>query len=122
MAREDMVAHWTQAKTWVNIGSSMVDVFNTTNDAGLAVRIDFANKTQVAAEVQWDKIGSGTQTLECVDVADVTKVLFTMAVVSGNNVLALTAIPAHFLPVSSSASYGRVQQQQETTPCSGAVQ
>ncbi|MEK6881540.1 MAG: hypothetical protein AABY22_18100, partial [Nanoarchaeota archaeon] len=53
----------------------------------------FIGGQKYAAEIQWDKIGTGTQNVRVIDVDNSANVLFDVAVVSGNNVVALTTLP-----------------------------
>lgn len=92
--RESLVGMWTEPSTKTNIGTSFVDVYVDTNSAGRPVKVDFASKTQYAASIQWDKIGAGTQNVRAVDADNVANVLFDVAVVSGDNDVALASLPA----------------------------
>ena len=92
-AREDLVAQWDVSATKTNIGASFVDVYIQTNAEGKSAQIDTNGKTQVKLYVLWNKIGSGTQTIQVLEVGT-ANVLITLNVVSGRNVSALTNIPA----------------------------
>lgn len=91
--REDLVAQWTQSITKTNIGTSFVDIYNQTNGDGKSIQIDTNGKTEVKLQVNWNKIGTGAQTVQVLEVGT-ANVLITLAVVSGRNVSALTTIPA----------------------------
>lgn len=92
-AREETVAAWEVASVKTNIGAAFVDIYTETNSQGKALRVDFTGKTQYAAGVWWDKIGTGTQNVRCVDVDNVANVLFDIVVVSGRNTTGPTALP-----------------------------
>ena len=95
VAREDLVAHWTLLATKTNIGTAYVDIYTGTGQAGLVVKVDFTDKTQRAATIQWNKVGTGTQTVRAVDADNVANVLFeTASLVTGENDVALAALPA----------------------------
>lgn len=98
-ARESLVAQWDVSKTWTNIGTSFVDVYDNTlfvNADAKAVRIDFTGKTQYRMVAQWNKIGSGTQQLKaCTTAAPTTDILHTFTnIVSGENDSGLVTLPA----------------------------
>ena len=90
--REDCVAQWNVSITKTNIGTSFVNVYTQTNSDGKSVQIDTNGKTEVKLYVLWNKVGSGTQTVQVLEVGT-ANVLISMNVVSGRNVSALTAIP-----------------------------
>jgi hypothetical protein len=92
-AREDLVAYWEVTSTKTNIGASFVDIYVNTNADGKSVQIDTNGKTQVRLAVLWNKIGTGTQTVQVLEVGT-ANVLISLDVVSGRNASALTAIPA----------------------------
>jgi len=95
LLRQSLGGMWTRQNTFTNIGTAYIDVYAL--GVGLPVRMDFLNKTQVAAKIQWNKIGTGTQNLRAVDADNVANVLFTSAsLVTGDNNVALTAFPAAF--------------------------
>ncbi len=94
VARESLVGMWTEPSTKSNVGTAFVDVYTDANSAGRPVWVDFAGKSQFAASIQWDKIGAGTHNVRVVDADDVANVLFDVAVVSGDNAVALAALPA----------------------------
>lgn len=91
--REELVAMWDVSSTKTNIGTSFVDIYTQTNADGKSVRIDTTGKTEVLLQVLWNKVGTGTQTVQVLEVGT-ANVLISMDVVSGNNVTALTDIPA----------------------------
>lgn len=91
--REDCIAQWNVSITKTNIGTSFVNVYTQTNSDGKSVQIDTNGKTEVKLYVLWNKVGSGTQTVQVLEVGT-ANVLISMNVVSGQNVSALTAIPA----------------------------
>lgn len=93
-AREEDVASWCTAVTLTNVGSTFKDLYAGTNSDGKSFHVDFTGKTQVAACVDWNKIGTGTQTIQAVQADLTSNVLFTKDVVSGHNDFALASLPA----------------------------
>jgi len=91
---EVLAAHWTEPSTKTNIGTAFVDIYTTAGSDGLSVRVDFTGKTQAAARILWNKIGTGTQNLRCVDRDNVANVLFDVVVVDGGQDVAPAALPA----------------------------
>lgn len=96
VAREDLVAQWDVSVTKTNIGTNFVDVYTQTNSDGKSVQIDTNGKTQVRLKVLWNKVGSGTQTVQVLEVGT-ANVLISMDVVSGANLSSLETIPAGLL-------------------------
>lgn len=93
-ARWSLAAQWSQSITKTNIGTAMADVYNQTNAAGKKLLIDTNAKTDCRLSVNWNKVGTGTQTVEVVD--DANNVLLSITVVSGFNDSTSVAIPAAF--------------------------
>lgn len=93
VAREDCVADWHVSMTKTNLPITFGDVYNQANSDGKSVQIDTNGKTQVKLQVNWNKIGTGTHTVQVIEVGT-ANVLISMNVVSGRNTTALTPIPA----------------------------
>lgn len=93
---ETLYAQWSQSMTKTNIGATFTDVYSQTNADGKSVSIDTNGKTEVKLSINWNKIGTGTQTVQVIDVVG-SVVLISMNVVSGYQETALTAIPAGLL-------------------------
>jgi hypothetical protein len=109
-AREDLVAAWDSSSTKTNIGASFVDIYTQANSDGKSVQIDTNGKTNVKLMVLWNKIGTGTQTLQVLEVGT-ANVLISMDVVNGRNVSALTAIPA---ALQNSVKFYKLQAKSTT--------
>lgn len=90
--REDLAAQWDVSVTLTTIGTSFVDVYTQTNSDGKSAQLDTNGLTWVRLEVLWNKIGSGTQSVQVLEVGT-ANVLISLDVVSGRNVSSLTAIP-----------------------------
>ena len=89
-----LVGHWTQSQTKTNIGTSFIDVYPQTNSNGKAILIDTDAFTTMRLQIQWNKVGSGTQTCQ---VITGILVLVSTDVVSGSNDSAFDAIPVTLL-------------------------
>ena len=89
-----LVAHWTMSQTKSNIGTSFVDVYIQTNSNGKAILIDTDAFTTARLQIQWNKIGTGTQSCQVINGATV---LVSTDVVDGNNDSGFDAIPAGLL-------------------------
>ena len=94
-----LVGMWTQSQTKTNIGTAFVDVYTQTNSNGKAVFIDTDTFTQVRLQIQWNKVGAGTQTCQVINGATV---LVSMNVVSGSNDSGFVSIPAGLLNAENS--------------------
>lgn len=94
-----LMAHWTLSSTKTNIGTAFVDVYTQTNANGKAILMDTGTFTQVRLQIQWNKIGTGTQTCQVINGATV---LVSMNVVSGSNDSGFVAIPAGLLNAENS--------------------
>lgn len=94
-----LMGMWTQSSTKTNIGTGFVDVYTQTNSNGKAVFIDTDTFTQVRLQIQWNKVGAGTQTCQVINGATV---LVSMNVVSGSNDSGFVAIPAGLLNAENS--------------------
>jgi hypothetical protein len=81
------------SSTKTNMGTAFVDIYTQTNSDGKSVQIDNNGKTQVRLMVFWDKIGTGTHSVQVLEVGT-SNVFISMDVVSGRNTSALTNIPA----------------------------
>lgn len=90
---EEVVAHWTMSQTKNNIGTSFTDIYDQTNADGKSVHVDFTGQTQYTICINWNKIGTGTQTVRCIDVETPTNILFIKDVISGHNDVDLTDLP-----------------------------
>jgi hypothetical protein len=100
--RESLVGHWLKERAFTNIGTAFVDICNSANCANNPVSIDTTGKTFVRLDVQWDKIGTGTQTVQLVQCTTSActangTVLVSLNVVSGNNDSGLVSIPSGLL-------------------------
>ena len=93
----DLLASWDSSSTKTNIGTTFVDIFTGTSSNGKGILIDTDTYTQVRLHIQWNKIGSGTQTVQVVDIANAANVLITLNVVSGSNDSGWVSIPAGLL-------------------------
>lgn len=109
-AREDLAATWDSSSIKTNIGASFVDVYTQANSDGKSAQVDTNGKTQVKLQVNWNKVGSGTQTVQVLEVGT-ANVLISMDVVSGRNVSALTAIPA---ALQNSVKFYKLQAKSTT--------
>ena len=89
-----LMSHWTMSQTKSNIGTSFVNVYPQTNSNGKAILIDTDAFTTARLYVQWNKIGTGTQTCQVINGATV---LVSTNVVSGSNDSGFDAIPAGLL-------------------------
>lgn len=89
-----LVAHWTQSQTKSNIGTSFVNVYTQTNSNGKAILIDTDTFTEVRLQIQWNKIGGGTQDCQVINGANV---LVSLTVVSGSNDSGFDSIPVGLL-------------------------
>jgi len=89
-----LVANWHQSSTKTNIGTSFVDVYTGANSNGKAQFIDTDVFTQVRLQIEWNKIGTGTQSCQVVDIASGTNILITLTVVSGSNDSGFVSIPS----------------------------
>lgn len=106
----NLAAHWSQSMTKTNIGASFVNVYSQTNADGKSIFIDTNGKDSVKLTVNWNKVGSGTQTVEVIE-SGLSVQLVTMNVVSGYNVVTVV-IPAgvadsqrkYYIRVKSSTS------------------
>jgi hypothetical protein len=94
-----LTGHWTLSSTKTNIGTAFVDIYTQTNANGKAVYIHTGTATTARMEVNWNKVGAGTQTCRLVDVANSANVLVSLNVVSGSNDSGFDAIPADLLNV-----------------------
>ena len=81
------------SSTKTNIGTAFVDIYTQTNSDGKSVQIDTSGKTQVRLMVFWNKIGTGTHSVQVLEVGT-SNMLISIDVVSGRNTFALTNIPA----------------------------
>ena len=108
--REDLVAHWNLSSTKTNIGTAFVDIFTQTNSDGKSVQIDTNDKTQLRLVVNWNKVGTGTQTVQILEVGT-ANVLATMNVVSGRNDTGIINIPAF---ATNSVKYYKIQAKSTT--------
>lgn len=86
--------HWTEFSTKSNIGTSYVDLYTTAGSVGLPCLADFAGRTIARLVVQWNKIGTGTQSVRAVDADNVANVLIEMTVVADGNDSGEVALPA----------------------------
>ena len=89
-----LMAHWTQSQTKTNIGTSFVNVYPQTNSNGKAILIDTDAFTIARLYVQWNKIGTGTQTCQIINGATV---LVSTNVINGANDSGFDLIPAGLL-------------------------
>ena len=94
-----LMAHWSMSQTKSNIGTSFVNVYPQTNSNGKAILIDTDTFTTVRLQVQWNKVGSGTQTCQIINGATV---LVSTDVISGSNDSGFDAIPAGLLNAENS--------------------
>ena len=95
MPREENVASWDGSSTKTNIGTAYVDVYVAAGDDGRTVRVDFTGKTQVSGRLLWDKLGTGTHAVKCVNRDLTTDTLWELTnVLAGGNVIPLTTLPA----------------------------
>jgi hypothetical protein len=78
--------------TKTNIGASFIDIYNQANSNGKSMQIDTNGKTQLRLEVLWNKIGTGTQTVQVLEVGT-ANVLASLNVISGRNDSGLLSIP-----------------------------
>lgn len=90
--RFSLIAQWDVSSTKTNIGTSFVNIYTQTNSDGKSISIDTNGKDSVKLTVNWNKVGSGTQTVE---IHDGSNVLISMNVVSGLNT-STVIIPAAF--------------------------
>ena len=88
-----LMAHWDQSSTKTNIGTSFVDVYTQTNSIGKAIKIDTTGFTTIRLMVTWNKVGSGTQSIQVIAVDDAS-VIVSKDIVSGENDTGFVAIPA----------------------------
>jgi hypothetical protein len=99
---EDLVGQWTKQRTFTNIGTSFIDIHgDLTNGAGLPTFLDTQEKTKIRLNVQWNKIGTGTQTVQLIlctnfQCTATSSVIVSLDVVSGNNNI-LTNIPSNMI-------------------------
>lgn len=107
--RQSLVAHWTFTQAKTNIGSAFSNVYVGANSDGKSVPVDTTGKTQARLVVCWNKIGTGTHTVQVVDAAGA--VLISTNVVSGRNDSGLAAIPAGML---DSTDFFRLQAKSTT--------
>jgi len=108
--REELVAQWDVSSTKTNIGVSFVDVYTQTNADGKSVQIDTNGKTEVRLMVLWNKVGTGTQTVQVLEIGT-ANVLISLDVVSGRNVSALTSIP---VALQNSVKFYKLQVKSTT--------
>jgi hypothetical protein len=108
--REDLVAHWDASSTKTNIGLAFVDVYTQTGSDGKSMQIDTNGKTQLRLVVNWNKIGTGTQTVQILEVGT-ANVLATLTVTSGRNDSGLISIPVF---AQNSLKYYKVQANSST--------
>ena len=94
-----LMAHWTMSQTRSNIGTSFADVYQQTNSNGKASFIHSGSSTTVRLQIEWNKVGTGTQSCQIVDIANAANILVTLTVVSGSNDSGFVAIPADLLNV-----------------------
>ena len=65
------------SKTMTNIGTTNVDIYVTAFDKEDMMIIDCSNITDFRIIYMWDYVGTGTQTIRWVDVADNTNILYS---------------------------------------------
>ena len=94
-----LVGMWTQSTTKTNIGTSFVNVYTQTNSDGKAVYIDTDTFTTMRLQVEWNKVGSGTQSCQVITTGGT--VAISTDVVSGTNDSGFDAIPAGLLNASN---------------------
>ena len=100
VSSELLAAHWTVSVPKTNIGTSFTNIHPQANSDGKSCWIDLSGKTQVRLCVNWNKVGTGTHTVQVIDAAGT--VLVSMNVGSGLNNSGLIAIPAGLLNAASS--------------------
>ena len=94
-----LMATWSQSMTKTNIGTAFTNVYTQTNSNGKAILIDTDAFTTARLYVQWNKVGSGTQSCQIINGATV---LVSTDVVSGANDSGFNAIPAGLLNAENS--------------------
>jgi hypothetical protein len=109
-SREDLVGRWDNSQTKTNIGVAFVDIFTQANSDGKSMQIDTTDKSQLRLVVNWNRIGTGTQTVQILEVGT-ANVLATMTVVSGRNDSGLIDIPAF---AEDAVKYYKVQARSTT--------
>jgi hypothetical protein len=98
------------SSTKTNMGTAFVDIYTQINSDGKSVQIDTNGKTQVRLMVFWDKIGTGTHSVQVLEVGT-SNVLISMDIVSGRNTSALTNIPAF---ATNSVKFYKLQAKSTT--------
>lgn len=93
VARYSLCAHWSENATKTNVGASYVNVYTQTNAVGKEALLDTNGKTTVRLIVLWNKVGTGTQSIQ---ITDGTDVLVSMNLVSGRNDSGDVSLPAAF--------------------------
>ena len=91
-ARESLVAYWPIDATKSNIGTSFANVYTTgLNDP---MRIDTNGKTTATLQIDWTKVGAGTQICKIAQVgAENTILIMHTNLVSGINTNTTVSIP-----------------------------
>lgn len=95
VTRWSLEGHWVMSVTLTNIGIVYKDLYAATNSDGKSILLDTNGKTNVRLIVNWNKIGTGVQSIRVVDVLGVN-VLLEMNIVNGRNDSGIIAIPVLF--------------------------
>ena len=93
----DMVASWDSSSTDTTLDTTFADIFTGTSSNGKGILIDTDTYTHVRLQIEWNKIGTGTQTVQVVDIANAGNVLITLTVDSGSNDSGWVSIPSGLL-------------------------
>lgn len=95
VARQSLVTQLDDEKLLDAIGTNFTDPYSTANATGHATLIDTNGKSTVRLQILWQKIGSGTQTCQIVDIDNASNVLITSAsLTTGINDSGDISIPA----------------------------
>lgn len=110
-AREDLVADWEVDRTFSNIGTVYVDVYNVANANGDAVRIDTNGMATATLQVIWTKVGAGTQACQILQNGGTAVLIQINDIVTGINVNATQTIP---VALQNTIFNGKVQCKSTT--------
>lgn len=90
-ASKTLAGQWSQSMTKTNIGTGFTNIYSQTNANGKQIPIDTTGFTDVRLYINWNKIGSGTQTVQVINGACV---LVSIDVIAGSNDSGFVDIPA----------------------------